>query len=45
MKLLKSIIIGLAVIGALVLGVTIDYKIWRAEHPNAQTWTYFLSEH
>jgi len=45
MKLLKSLIIGLAVIGILVLGTIIDYKIWRAEHPNAQTWTYFLSRH
>lgn len=20
----------------------INYKVWRAEHPQAKTWTYFL---
>lgn len=24
--------------------VTIKYKIWRAEHPQAKTWTFFIPD-
>ena len=28
---------------AIIFGIGfIKYKIWRAEHPNAKTWTFFI---
>lgn len=37
-------VIGITlIIGAVIYGIFwVDYKIWRAEHPNAKTWTFFI---
>ena len=47
MKALKEKL-AIAIIIVLCCGVVVGvgyvkYKIWRAEHPNAQTWTFFVS--
>ena len=37
--------IGLILLGifAVIYGIGfIKYKIWRAEHPQAKTWTFFI---
>jgi hypothetical protein len=41
-NILTSIIIVLAFM-CVVYGIgRIKYKIWRAEHPQAETWTFFV---
>lgn len=39
---LTTILIILFIIGLISGIIYIDYNIWRAEHPNAKTWTFFL---
>jgi len=34
-------LIALITLILLTVGV-INYELWRAEHPNAKTWTFFL---
>ena len=46
MKKLKNILLLLVMLVS-VCGVIygigwIKYKIWRAEHPHAKTWTFFI---
>ena len=44
-KIKDNIIISLIVLGfaCLVFGIGyIKYNIWRAEHPQAKTWTFFI---
>lgn len=46
MKRLKETIIIVAMISG-VVGIIygigyLKYKIWRAEHPNAETWTFYI---
>ena len=39
---LKVLLIIIA-IGGFMGGIGfVSYKIWRAEHPNAATWTFFI---
>ena len=46
-KLKDILLIGVIII---FIGLTITsigfvkYKIWRAEHPEAKTWTFFIPE-
>jgi len=46
MKKIKDILgIGVfvcVVVGGIGLTMLVKYKIWRAEHPQAQTWTFFI---
>lgn len=46
MKKLKetlSIILIVIAIGGTIFGIGyVKYKIWRAEHPQAKTWTFFV---
>ena len=48
MKKLKEILqIALIILGvvALIGGIGfVKYKIWRAEHPQAKTWTFFIQK-
>ena len=48
LKKIKENIIGWIIVTAIAfvlfgLGY-ITYKIWRAEHPNDATWTFFVSK-
>jgi len=45
MKVLKRILIGLAIAGIILATLVMDYKIWKLQHPNAPTWTFFLGKH
>jgi len=40
-------IIGIAILLMLIIvGIgSCNYKLWRAEHPNAATWTFFIHSH
>jgi hypothetical protein len=40
----NMLVVGLVLaIASLVFGVGfIKYKFWRAEHPQAKTWTFFI---
>lgn len=43
----ESLQIALIILGMVVLvgGIGfVKYKIWRAEHPQAKTWTFFVSK-
>lgn len=37
-RILIGIIIGFGIYGLCLL----KYKVWRAEHPQAKTWTFFI---
>ena len=44
-KLKENLQIALIILGvvALIGGIGfVKYKIWRAEHPQAKTWTFFI---
>lgn len=44
-KIKEKLLIGLVVLGicGLIYGVGyIKYKVWRAEHPYAKTWVFFI---
>ena len=43
MKKVKMLLVGLGVLLMVIGAGYVDYKIWRAEHPQAATWTYFVS--
>lgn len=46
-KLKENLQIGLIILGVLALigGIGfVKYKIWRAEHPQAKTWTFFMQK-
>lgn len=46
-KIKDNLITVLIILGVccLIYGVGyIKYNIWRAEHPNAKTWTFFVPE-
>jgi len=42
MNFIRIASIMLAIMGILTMLVGISYKIWRAEHPQAKTWTFFV---
>ncbi len=43
-RMFSNILIALfACLVLFILGF-LKYKIWRAEHPNAETWTFFISK-
>jgi len=46
MKKMKQILVATGIIlgvCAFIYGVGyIKYKVWRAEHPHAKTWTFFI---
>lgn len=46
-KLKQKFITALIILGfcGIIYGIGyIKYIIWRAEHPNAKTWTFFIPE-
>ena len=40
----ESLQIALIILGVVLMGGIgfVKYKIWRAEHPQAKTWTFFI---
>jgi hypothetical protein len=46
MKKFKGFLITMLISGGVLITiyglVWVKYKIWRAEHPQAQTWTFFV---
>ncbi len=46
MKKIKLFLIGIAIVGIIVVVIGgafwINFHLWRAEHPQAKTWTYFI---
>ncbi len=46
-KLKDNITIALIILGicGIIYGIGfVKYKIWRAEHPQAETWTFFIPQ-
>jgi len=44
MKVIKIIFIALLLSTFICMIGFLKYKVWRAEHPNAETWTFWVSK-
>ena len=44
LKLIKILLIALFVSMFIYMIGFLKYKVWRAEHPNAETWTFWISK-
>ncbi len=42
-RTLKHWAIGILVAGGIASLFWLDFRVWRAMHPDAPTWTYFAS--
>jgi hypothetical protein len=41
-RILTTVLITLGICG-IIYGISyVKYKFWRAEHPQAKTWTFFI---
>jgi len=41
-KIIKTTLIIIAFVAIVASVGFLNYKIWRAEHPQAATWTFFI---
>jgi len=41
-KIVKTTLIIIAFVGIIASVGFLNYKVWRAEHPQGATWTFFI---